>query len=317
MNVFIIIALLWKDIPMADERFFPLTEFGSPIQQTVMPLVTLVDGQIISVGTGFMIQADGLMLTARHVIDYALTHRTRFLNDSGEWKDSFELYAFYLTNQPHEDNKEKFNGGLWPIDFVWPTEMLDIGYCWLRKATVNEKPLTFRPVVLSFRIPKAGDQIGGFGYYAGKGSYKIIEGEQPKGEYSHETAITKGIIKDVFPVKREEGLLKFPCFQTDAQFNPGMSGGPVFNEKGHVCGLICSSMPPTEDDPNYVSHASLLWPILGTFVEVCLDQSGKTRLVSINEIIQRNLISTDGSERNIEVSTSPDGNTTVSIRADD
>lgn len=34
--------------------------------------------------------------------------------------------------------------------------------------------------------------------------------------------------------------LPFACFRTDRDFHGGMSGGPVFNSDGHVCGLVCS-----------------------------------------------------------------------------
>jgi hypothetical protein len=63
-------------------------------------------------------------------------------------------------------------------------------------------------------------------------------------------------------------MLQFPCFRTDARFDPGMSGGPVFNNStGHLCGVICSSMPGTTNDAGHLSYASSLWPVTGTQID--------------------------------------------------
>ncbi len=47
-----------------------------------------------------------------------------------------------------------------------------------------------------------------------------------------------------------------------------MSGEPVFNEAGHVCGIMCSNMPPDAEDGEHVSYVSTLWPCMGTMVDV-------------------------------------------------
>jgi hypothetical protein len=45
-----------------------------------------------------------------------------------------------------------------------------------------------------------------------------------------------------------------------------MSGGPVFNEDGRLCGLMMSTIPASDGEPD-VSYASLLWPALAADVE--------------------------------------------------
>ena len=54
-------------------------------------------------------------------------------------------------------------------------------------------------------------------------------------------------------------MLRFPCYEMSLPILPGMSGGPVFDETGHLRGVICSSVEP-EDVPSY---ASVLWPAMG------------------------------------------------------
>jgi hypothetical protein len=42
-----------------------------------------------------------------------------------------------------------------------------------------------------------------------------------------------------------------------------MSGGPVFNSTGRICGLVSSNMPPDTPEGDHSSYVSLIWPVLG------------------------------------------------------
>lgn len=48
-----------------------------------------------------------------------------------------------------------------------------------------------------------------------------------------------------------------------------MSGGPVFNDQGELCGLICSG---GETEKDYYSHVVTLWPSMATVLD--LDREG-------------------------------------------
>lgn len=48
-----------------------------------------------------------------------------------------------------------------------------------------------------------------------------------------------GTIRQVYPFGRDAVMLAFPCFEIEARFDPGMSGGLVVDESGRLCGLIC------------------------------------------------------------------------------
>ena len=72
---------------------------------------------------------------------------------------------------------------------------------------------------------------------------------------------SSGIVTQVFEEYRDTSFLHFPCFEIDARFDGGMSGGPVFNSVGHCCGVVCASLPLP--DGEHVSYASTLWPALG------------------------------------------------------
>jgi hypothetical protein len=296
-------------------NFSPLTEFGHVLQQVVMPIVAKVYDRLIPIGTGFVIAPDGLMMTASHVLIEAEKHKIREKRPDGEFYDYYELYALYITNEQHGEYNQYTVGGLWPIDNLWCPNELDIGFCWLRQATRNGKLITFPVVKLSPGIPKVGEQISGFGYYNSNSSLtdEVIN-SQIKVNYLHDTAFTRGEILEIYPVKRDNGSLKFPCFHTDARFEYGMSGGPIFNQAGAVCGVICYGMPPIEEDPRYISYGSLLWPAMAAQIEVCIDPAKGVETLLIYDLVKKGYISTDETFKNISIVLAPNGERTVSIQ---
>ena len=46
-----------------------------------------------------------------------------------------------------------------------------------------------------------------------------------------------------------------------------MSGGPIFNNDGHLCGLVCASMKGDIQDQN-ISYVVSIWPSLSTFIDI-------------------------------------------------
>lgn len=92
---------------------------------------------------------------------------------------------------------------------------------------------------------------------------------------THSFRRVEGTITAVhFPMRDQAGM-PFPCFEVDADFEPGMSGGPVFNDRGQVCGVI------SRGGGFSVSWASVLWPAFGISVD------GKTGLQLAREGIIR------------------------------
>jgi hypothetical protein len=61
-------------------------------------------------------------------------------------------------------------------------------------------------------------------------------------------------------------MLPFPCFEIEARFDPGMSGGLVIDEAGAVCGLICASLQHSDVNAPPISYVASLWPILKTAI---------------------------------------------------
>ena len=55
-----------------------------------------------------------------------------------------------------------------------------------------------------------------------------------------------GTVTERFPDGRDAVMLPFPCFQSDMPIYGANSGGPVFDEKGRVCGINCTSYEGTD-----------------------------------------------------------------------
>jgi len=51
----------------------------------------------------------------------------------------------------------------------------------------------------------------------------------------------------------------------EAHFIGGMSGGPIFNQAGELCGLVCSGGSGDEDVP--ISNGVVLWPMAGIRID--------------------------------------------------
>lgn len=64
----------------------------------------------------------------------------------------------------------------------------------------------------------------------------------------------EGHVSDVHELKRDNGMLNFPCFRIDSPVNHGFSGGPVFWED-RICGIVSGG---GFDDCTY---AASLWPL--------------------------------------------------------
>lgn len=295
------------------EGFSALKEFGHITQQMIMPVISIKGDKITPLGTGFVI-AEGIIVTAKHVIDEFLT--INGLKNTVKDIADASLNVLYISDKTHGDHGQFYLGGMIPITRVWYLDDIDIAFCWINKPinTTDNTPLYTPHVKLSPSIPKVGEKILGFGYYKSQieSTSKIRDGKKVV-DYSHETAFTTGVVEEVFPVRRDSGMLSFPCFRVSARFEAGMSGGPIFNEKGAVCGVICSSLKEAMVG-GYISYCSLVWASLATPVEICLKQGDKLGEYSIYDLIRKDIILSDESIDQIFVKHENDGKRTVSIK---
>ncbi len=286
---------------MNDGNFKPFKTFGDLLQQAIFPLVVIRNKQIVPVGTGFFINNQGLFITAAHVLEYAAEVMP------------YEFCALFITDHLNEDGS--CHGGLLPINKIWAPKTLDVGFGFATlPININTgESLSVKSLELNPSIPQEKSSITGVGYYQMEGNID----DKRNIDYEHKTAESTGIITEIHPEYRDRIMLPFPCMRTSARFDPGMSGGPVFDTKGKVCGVICSGINE-EGNADYISYASLIWPIFGCEIECViqsdpLDDNLQTQKITIFDLAEKGLVSADQSFKKIEIKNHVNGTKTIVI----
>jgi hypothetical protein len=292
--------------------FKPFDTFGSQLQQSIMPLVVIIGDKFKSVGSCFILNSDGLFVTAAHVLTSANDMSVRIKNEDGQYYSHYELYALYISNEPSEGDSNL--GGLVPVSNVWALLDIDIGFGFLQLPinTSTNLPLKIYPVRIKSAFPTLRGNITAIGYHNMEGKIDRSAGCYHI-DYKHDTAIAAGVVEEIYPVSRDNGLLSFPCFRTNAQFAPGMSGGPIFDDSGNVCGVVCSGTQIEEGGANHTSYGSLIWPIFGCEIDIADSPNANIRKTLLYDLAKKGIISTDASFDQIEVVKNENNTRTVRI----
>jgi len=224
----------------------------SPISEFALQLVVWAKDEAFVSGTAVVI-APGLLWTAKHVfLDYWKRYESETLPTLGA-AEVIHLFALQFLNQ-HQAN-------IWRVTKVWASAHTDAIVLKLEAFGGEANSHNWRVPTFSALPPSIGSVIRGFGYWPGDFGGKILD-NQVTINLNIRTYATVGVVQEVHHEKRDSVNLPFPCFRTNAQFEGGMSGGPIFNTEGNICGLICLS---TDDCTTYVSS---IWPVLTTLIDV-------------------------------------------------
>jgi len=230
---------------------FVNTSFSSDICRIAMPILVRGSGGQHVMGTAVMLTS-GLAITARHVIDECL-----HLHDGvapGEPGVREELTATFHARLVQFADGGK-DGVIWRTRRIHTSGYTDIAFLELFRPTNARRCIS---PTMTIEPPAVGDTVYAFGYPKSD----IEPGDPIRVVLDPRT--TSGTVVDLFPVRRDRSMVSFPSFQTDAVFDSGMSGGPVFNGKGQLCGIISTSLPPDQPGGPWSSYASLLWPAFAT-----------------------------------------------------
>jgi len=164
--------------------------------------------------------------------------------------------------------------GIWQVDYFWLSPHSDLAVFHTKPyndvaASVGRAPC----LGLELAPPQRGERVVGFGYQRSTGLVRVdIDGTRHI-EVNAFGAATVGEVQEVFVERRDSGKLNFPCYQVNARFDGGMSGGPLLSDRGRVCGVVCSTYPADSDFPHHTSYAATLWPLMGLAINI--DLSGK------------------------------------------
>jgi hypothetical protein len=239
------------------ESRFIETESPSPITEFGIALASKRDNYYWACGTAVIV-APHLAITATHNVQDHWEKNQGKWPEAGDVTGGFSLFAFQVP--------EGGEACLWTVPRLWNSPHTDITFLKLIPGSVSAASYRWRQPKLNALPPDVGSRIAAFGYHSSK-----IEPGTPV-QWHHKLSNSFGTVKDVYVERRDSVLRKYPCFSTDARFDGGMSGGPVFNEAGELCGLICSGIDAFDAQDQHTCYVSTLWPSLATFID--LDRVG-------------------------------------------
>ena len=229
---------------------FVSTELESPITEMGLLLVGRQGNMTKALGSAVFI-APELVMTAKHVVTAFWDEYGNGMPASGQrpLRGHFCLYAVQYPGSNAE-------AALWHASTIWGSRFTDISFMSVYPVNDLAKQYSWsKSPRLNLLPPPVNERVAGFGYPSSVS--KILDSGEIRLEL-HATT-TCGMVTRVYPELRDLGMLRFPCFEINAYFIGGMSGGPLFNEAGEICGLICASQ-----DGQPISYGATLWPAFGT-----------------------------------------------------
>lgn len=242
-----------------------MTEFGfvsdtNKFVPEYMPAFIRIDrteglediARVTWLGTVFVVGVQ-MLFTAKHVA-------TQLLHEDSELNRGVPGQKQYAVIQVINGRQQAI---LWNIHSIGMIDNCDIALITLTPAHENAKNyLNWSGLPLTFIPPHVGDQIFGSGIHEIKVNSARLNAGAFYCDIDVRRSFSIGTVKDIHFEYRDRGMYSFPCMHVNAQFNPGMSGGYVLNERNEVCGVICGSLPPMSPEEEHASYASLLWPVV-------------------------------------------------------
>lgn len=283
------------------EGSYQTTSEFNQMSACVMPVMVVGDDQLELVGTAFSFTT-GYIMTATHVLDVivdrVMEHPSRwgavFMLKSGEvWGDA--LFGAMLPI-----SKITIPGAASPSARV----RSDIGIAQLRLPTDIGTQQIIQPghLSLSFLPPAVGERVLALGYPHWSATFS----DGNLSDLIPTMGKAVGEVEEIWPTGRDRILLPQPSFSVGALWTGGMSGGPVVNTQGHVCGVISRGFEMIEGLDS-IAFASLLAPTVG-FVTEWDDGAGNLLEYDLGYLAKLGWMRTDGTEDRVRFSRNDDGN---------
>jgi hypothetical protein len=234
----------------------------SPISEIALRVIVELEGwELYVVGTATLI-CGHLAITARHVLDHIFrTYGIKQKSSTQAEIDGYELKLYQVLPGPIYR--------IWRVYAAWPCAT-DIAFLHLGldRTTVPGENIVWKQPRLRVLPPPAGQKVVCFGYRQSKIDVKEGNDGQHHIELNDRPTTSIGTIRNIYPAGRDTVMLPFPCFEIEARFDPGMSGGMVIDEAGALCGLICASLQHNDANAPPISYVASLWPMLKTVISV-------------------------------------------------
>lgn len=250
------------------------------IHRIISPLIAYRgDREEFVSGTAFIV-ARGYALTAYHVLSDFVHRYEALQNVEDSLNISFQIALFVSIE----------NGtGFLPLKVmrVWRAAPFDIAVLALGVPENVPDSFEWKLPILNLRPPKVGERITAFGFP----NPEVLRESSGVMRLQHRGFSSSGLVREVHAEKRDAFRLPFPCFQFNARLDGGMSGGPIFNEAGNVCGIACSSLPANAEEEEHVSYGATLWPIIGIPIDAGPLTPGTGSYYPLMRLFESNIIS--------------------------
>jgi len=261
-----------------------------PFQHWAVPIAVIENGNLRRVGTGFHFSRLGHLFSAKHCVDEALEHRDRGRDLSRRLSPVRPQSQLCVVRA---GDSEPFELTGLPVQTVSAPEPTDL----VCLTTMFQEALPQITVPLSFALPDIESSVYCFGFPTSDGSL-----------FPRSLRAVEGRVKAYFPPGFDRGFMRGPCFLVDSEVLPGMSGGPVMNEGGAVCGVVSAGAESFVGEPGCL--VTPIYPFLLTPMTVHAAPAAKLRIngtLDFLDLCARGYVRTDGTEQRVHFAEFEDG----------
>ena len=225
-----------------------------------------------------------LAVTCRHTLD-------DFLGSVGDpasvneqvtqfGKITYSDAGHSLTGIQHTETE----AALWSIRRVFKSDYSDLAL--LLVAPANDgahrlKDANAGVVTVRLALPAIGEKVFAYGF----AHSNILDTSRKRLSIKVDSYTSEGIVEAVHPAGRDK-LMPFPCFQTNCRFDSGMSGGPIFNSRGELCGVIGSGYD-VEEGAMPIGYGVAIWPILSMTINANVPREPQDQLYTVYDLANR------------------------------
>lgn len=284
------------DNEFSKDPTFKTTGYDQPILEFALSLGSFKNNQFFAGGTCIVI-APYLAITAKHVIENDIQFFEK-QTPTTDYNGSYYMQAGQILKNGNEL-------AIWNIRKIFLSSVTDIAFLLLEPYTASAKSYEWRCVKIDLDPPAIGERICAFGY----AKQKMSQPEMNNIIWEYEPKTSVGEVTEIH--QTGQGITKFACFTTNAPWENLMSGGPIFNSKGWLCGLISTSLWSEEE--HIRSTGVLLWPSMTTILDIPRKDADPNHKYNAFDLCNEKYISASGLER-IELIRNTDGTSQITFK---
>jgi hypothetical protein len=260
----------------------------------LMPILVGIGprGELRAYGSCF-IAWPHMAITARHVIDELLRQDPQAAQDG---QPAFEYWVIQVSWRGDEHHYV-----VWTIDSLGLSAHSDLAIVWLKAHDENATSYrVWKTVSTTLEPPAIGTPVRAFGLHNVRfdGSAWYPDGKLRHLELKCDRSTSTGKVEQLHWEGRDRAMYPFPCFEVDARFDHGMSGGLVTTNDSVVCGIVCGSLPPAFPNESHASYVAMLWPLMAIPVASHLVPKGESgRRFVLQDLCQHGIFRAEGWDR--------------------